>query len=437
MGYGWLKISICLMAFFCLPSVAGALPQKFTLESALVRALEENRDIEVARERLAEFKGLKGEALSGGLPQLTGTGQYLRTWKKPQMSINGMTFVIGRKNTYTTSANVSQLIWDGGKVIHAVKGAKSELNSGIQNIKDAEQQVRLQVKETFYQVLYVDKVIGVLEKQLKQLKSHLSSIRTRFKQGLESDYTLMRQEVEVINLEPQLTDAQQMREFLLNSLKILLVVDPSEDIVLEGSLEYFPGEASPVEELVERSKNDRPDLQAAKYHQDALRHGVGVEKSGYWPTLNFNTALNWTAQSDGWGMPARERKDSLLSTVNLTWPIFEGLKTRSRVKQARSKYFQQSFLTSKLKDTVVKEVEDAHLALTEAKQNYITMQKALNLAKRSTEIASERFSAGLMSQLELFDTINAEAQAEQQYYKAIMDCLVATAGLEKAVGGNL
>ena len=42
-----------------------------------------------------------------------------------------------------------------------------------------------------------------------------------------------------------------------------------------------------------------------------------------------------------------------------------------------------------------------------------------------------------MSQLELNDTIDAQAKAEEQYLRATFDCLVAEAALEAAVGGDL
>jgi hypothetical protein len=42
-----------------------------------------------------------------------------------------------------------------------------------------------------------------------------------------------------------------------------------------------------------------------------------------------------------------------------------------------------------------------------------------------------------MSQLEMNDTITAQAQAEQLYYGAIYECLAAEAALDKAIGGAM
>lgn len=410
---------------------------KITLDEALDRALTANRDIQVAKERLAEIEGLKGEALSEGLPQLTGNASYQRLWRKPKMFINNQIFTIGSNNSYNASAEVSQLLWDGGKVIGAVKAAKTEKARGIEDIRDMEAQIRLNVKQTFYQILYTNKVIEVLERQLNQLKEHLASIQTRFNKGMDSDYTLMRQQVEVNNVEPQIIDAEKMRELLTNSLKILMAVNPEEKIEPAGILAYNPRSLPDAPAMIEKARATRPDLNAQRFHEKTLTHVVTVEKAGYWPSLKFNSTYQWQGQSDNWGVGPNERADSLASSFNLSWPIFDGLKTKSRVDQARAKLMQQRYSTSQLEDSVVREVEDAITSLEKAQAAYRSQLGSFNLAKKATNIASERFESGLMSQLELNDTINAQAQAEQLYLQAVYDCLSAEAVLEKAIGGAL
>jgi outer membrane protein len=408
-----------------------------TLDQAVERGLAENRDIAVARERLTELEGLKGEARSEGLPQLTGTAEYQRTWRKPKMNIEGQYFVVGTDNSFIAGATITQMLWDGGRVFKAVKAAKSELARGIENIRDTESTVRFLVKQTCYEVLYTNKVIDVLDKEQKQLRTHLSSIQTRFNQGIDSDYTLMRQQVQVSNIEPQIIDAKRNREYLLNSLKILLAIPPEDELKITSSFDYRASTIPQIKELVETAKSSRPDLAAEKLRQKSLSQNVGIEKAGYWPKLNASAEFQWQGQSDNMWPGPRERTDSLYTTVSLSWPIFDGLKTHSRVKQAKARLMQQQYMTSQLEDSVARDVRDAYEALMRARESLATQQKSLSLAKKSTAIAGERFEAGLMSQIELNDTINAQATAEQNFLRASFDCMTAEAALEKATGGAL
>lgn len=425
---------IALVAVLLLPMVSHAEVRKITLDEAVARAAAENRDIEMAKERLRQLKGLRGEALSQGLPQITGNGQYQHQWRVPSMSIANQVFKYGNTNQYTVGAQVNQLLFDGGRVFKAVKAAQAELQSGIEKIRSVRQQVEYQVKQTFYSILYTEKMIGVLENRLKDLKGHLSAIQQRYNKGVDSDYTLMRQDVEVANVEPDLIDAQRTKELLLNELKILLVISQEEQIQPVGQFDYIDKSEFSVESLVEKAKTNRPDLQAEKQHLRALEQTIGMEKSAYIPNLNFNTTVYGQGQSQNWTFNNGKHWNALSSSVNLTWNIFDGLKTHSKIQEAKALTNQQRLTTSKLEDEVVKNVHDAHLTLQKARQTLETQKKSLGLARKTAQIASQRFEAGLMSQLELLDTLNSRELAEQQYLKANLDCYTAEAGLRLAIG---
>jgi len=433
--------SLCLcwaaLLALSLPLPAQAETHTMTLDQAVERGLEENRDIAIARERLAEIKGIKGEARAQGLPQLTGVGLYQRMWRKPQVVLGNVAVRMGANNTVQAGVEFDQLLWDGGRVIKAVRAARTEEARGIENIRDAEAQVRYQVKETFYSILYTDKMIAVLNRQLGTLRQHLGAIRTRFSQGVDSDYALLRQQVEVSNIEPQLIDAKRNRELLVNGMKVILAIPQEDDFEPSGSFDYRAQAVPHIEDLMERARLARPDLMAEKLRVKSLEQGVGVERAAYWPQLNFNTTFQWQGLSDDWRIGGNERNDSLSSAVNLSWPIFDGLKTHSRVQQAKARLYQQQWMTSKFEDTVLKEVRDDYEILKRAQEMLRSQQQSLALARKATAIAGERFEAGLMSQIELNDTITAQAQAEQQFLQASVECLVSEAALEKAVGGEL
>lgn len=417
------------------PALAGE--WRLSLDEAVERALAENRDIKIAKERLVELHGLKGEVRSIGLPQLTATGQYQRMWNNPEMTISGQIFKIGTANTYTAEASVSQLLFDGGKIFRAIKAAKIEETRGIETVKDAEAQVKLGTRETFHEILYMDKLIDVLTREHKQLSEHLMSIKARFAKGLESDYALMRQEVQAANIEPQIIDAKRNKELLANAMKVLLAIPQEDSFIASGEFNYKTRALPDIGALSGAAVENRPDLAAEKLRAKSLALNVGIEKSGYVPTLNFNSAYQWQGLSENWSLNDSGESNSLATTLSLSWPIFDGLKTYSRVRQAKARHVQQIYTASIKEDNVIKEVRNVYEILMRSREALASQQKYLKTARRASQIAGERFEAGLMSQLELNDTITSQAVAEQNYLRAALDCLNAEAALEKAVGGEL
>lgn len=429
-------ISICASLSVFVPCVLCAEQWKLTVDAATERAISENRDVAIARERLAEFEGLKGEAISSAIPHVTANASYTRMWRKQEIAIQGQTFSLGTANTYNAGATLTQVLWDG-KVLKAVQAAREELISGMEHTRDVETQIKFIVRQTFYEILYSEKVVSVLEEQLKQLRAHLSSIRARYNKGLDSDYALMRQEVEVSNIEPQLIDSKRRVELLNNMMKVLLAIPPEDIFVANGSLRYMSTGVPDSWDLIDRAKMNRADLAAGKHHEKALEQGVGMEKAGYLPTLNFSSTFLWQGMSEGWHLSANERTDSLQSMFSFSWPIFDGLKTHARVRQARAKLLQQKYSNSQLEDNIVKDVRDSIETLVRSKEALKSQEKSYTLARKATKIAGERFAAGLMSQLELNDTIHAQSKAEQLYLQAVYDCIVSEAALARAVGGEL
>lgn len=438
MRIGSIKFLICIaVVLFASAKSANAEVWKLTLEQSVEKAIAENRDIEVAKQRLIELQGVKGEAASEGLPHITGTGSYQRLWRKAKIFIANTPVEYGSSNTLLSGAEFNQLLFDGGRVFKAIKAAKIEEARGIQNIRDVEVQVRYNIKETFYEILYTDKLISVLEEQLKNLTGHLNAIKTRYNEGLDSDYTLMRQEVEVSNIQPQIIDAKRNRILLVNAIKVLMVIPQEDEFEPMGAFDYRARAFPQLEHLTEVARDDRPSLKAEKLREQSLRYAIDIEKAAFWPKLNFSTTWQWQGYADDWTISKQDRAYTINSMVTMSWPIFEGLKTVSRIKQAKAKHLQQYYNTSQFEDNVVKEVRDVYESLHRAREALASQEKNLNLARKATKIAGERFEAGLMSQLELNDTINSQARAEQNYLRAAFDCLESEAALEKVVGGEL
>lgn len=407
-----------------------------TLDDALIRALAENRDIAVAKARIEELKGMEGEARSMGLPQLSLQGQYQHYWEKPAMNINGQSIAIGSDHTYSAQATATQLLWDGGRVFKAIKAAKSEEARGEEGVRATENQIAFQTNQLYYEILYLGRVHEVLARQLKQLKSHLGSIQQRFNAGIDSDYTLMRQSVEVSNLQPELIDVERRRELATNSLKLLLAIPPADTISLKGTFDYRARALPKIEELIEKAKSTRPDLSAERFREKSLIQNIGAERASYSPTLSLSANYGWQGQTNDWKVGSEEGHKSLLSTATLSWPIFDGFKTSSRVRQAKARLIEQRASTSELEDSVAKDVQDAYFTIRKMREALAAQRESLSLAKKASAIASERFNQGLMSQLEMNDTITAEARAQQLYLRSAYDCLIAEAALDQAVGGE-
>jgi HAE1 family hydrophobic/amphiphilic exporter-1 len=377
-----------------------------------------------------------GEARSGALPQLDFTGGYDRYIKKPQIFLQQQRFTIGVDHTYTAGLALTQPLYAAGKVFEALKAARSETRSGRAELADLQEEIKLQVKKTYYQILLADRTIGITKKTLKQLTDQLATIKARFDKGLESDYTLMRQEVQVSNVEPELALNEQQRVVLENTLKVLLALPVGSNLVLTEDFVFARKGVPEKEELIKTAMDERKDIEASLAHIETLKRMVGIEKGGYLPTLNLVANLDWTGEADHWIIRSQDQFYTADASLQLSWPIFDGLKTHYRVKQARAKLTIEKNNNLRLKDNIESDVASARSKYLESASREAAQKKALTLAQKAVDISSLRFREGLTSQLELNDTILQRDQAEKLHAQAVYDCLDAEATLLRLVGGK-
>jgi outer membrane protein TolC len=124
-------------------------------------------------------------------------------------------------------------------------------------------------------------------------------------------------------------------------------------------------------------------------------------------------------------------------TLALSVPIFDGLATRSRVKQAKSTANQIQIGKEQLLNGIGLEVRAAYLSFVEAKDLLNVQGETVQQAEESLRIANLRYKNGLITNVELTDTELALTQAQTNYSNALNDYIIAIAKLEKATASKL
>ncbi|HUR46466.1 MAG TPA: TolC family protein, partial [Candidatus Saccharimonadales bacterium] len=121
---------------------------------------------------------------------------------------------------------------------------------------------------------------------------------------------------------------------------------------------------------------------------------------------------------------------------SLEIPLFTGGRNRAQLSAQRAAYtetvanYRQTVLTS------FQEVED-QLAAQRLLSNQLAAENAaLVSARRTLEIANNRYQAGLVTYLEVATAQSAELERERQVVRLKAERLTASATLAKALGGG-
>ena len=417
-----------LFAFARVLPAAGA-GGNSNLDQCLEMAYQNNKALLQLEEKINAAQYKIEEARSGFFPQLSFNGSYTRLGRVPGFDVPGMTIDFGTANNYNLVLSLQQPVFTWGKIKNSYDIAKYGLSLTREEYRNTKHEIKLGVTSLFYNVLLAEKLVKVREESIARIEDHLSTVQERYDKGYASEFELLRVKVQLANAKPGLVQAKNLRHLTLDNLKNLLGISLSDSLDLDGSLESEPVVVDQTQ-AEDHAFEDRSELKLTAEQRRIGSKALAVAKAGNKPSL-FGTA-NYEYKrpyysADVW-------KTDWNFTIALSFPLFDGFLTRSRVKQARSDLKQLDITEKQLRDLIRLEISQAVSDLNLARENILSQKESVGQAKEALRIARVQYEKGLLTNLELMDTEFALTVAETNYLQAQSDYLIARAKYERAIG---
>ena len=434
-----MRDALLLAALAALSGPAGAQPMPpepltLTMEQAIDLALKENIDVALAELDLRFFQSRYRQVLGAAVPDLTLSGSYTRNVKKPVAFFGGGKVPVGELNGMQASVGLEQTLYSGGKLRAGLQATKLGVSAGEDSLRAARDETTFAVRRLFYSVLLASVTASIQQDNLASAEEHLRTIQARYKDGVDSDLTVLRQEVEVAGAKPALISARNLLEVGLTLLKDVLKMDVDRPLVLSGEL-ASPGGARPDYEAVVRAALERrPELQAVRKRAAIARAHVRVAAGDMKPHLSIFADYRWQAQSADLSPGPHQRADSAAGGLRLDFPFFTGGEDLERVRQARVEYEKARELEAKAERAVRAELKQDWLAALEARERAQSQETAIAQARKAWEATELRYKAGRVGQLDLTDATLALNRVRTIHAQALSDYWTSMAALEKAAG---
>jgi len=462
------------MAGFWAGPLAGQEPlaapgRPLTLSEAVREAIEGSPRVRTAGYLMEEASGRVSEAWGSVLPSLDLTANYTRN-VSPSVNFLPAIFFnpdagpdeqiavqFGADNQWQSSLMLSQPLFDGRAFV-GVGAAGRYLSLQEEVYRGETQSVVTGVRTAFYDALLAEEQLRLTDNSVSRVRQTLEEMTKLHQAGLASEYDVLRLEVELANLEPNLLRAENARAQARRRLLVELNLDPGEAVEVAGSLATMMlddlagnseanrdilaftgiGEATAApsaEVAVEAALEGRSDLRQLELTEDLRQAEIRAEQADYLPKLSlFGTYGVFSSQNGSPEFFGQPRAYTRQIGVSLTVPVFTGFTRESRVGQLRNALRAARTQTDFARRQTESEVRTLVDQVEESRQRAGAQRLAVGQAERGFEIARAQFREGLGSQLELTDAEVALRQSEFNYAQAVYDYLVAKARLDEATG---
>lgn len=409
-----------------------------TLEDSIHLALSQNPYHLAAVERVKAAKSKIREAAAGFLPSLNAQG--LTTLDEKLFELEFPSFIPGEPpqkvsvdftRDYQFSMSFSLPLFTSGRLVSGYKQAKYNFQSTEEALRQSKHVTVFNTKRAFYGYLLAEEFVKVAEEAVEVTEKHFKNVNSLYKVGIASKFDLLRSEVQVANLKPQLIKARNNLKIAELSLKTLLGLDLSKSVKIKGDLAYEAFEPD-LEACLTRALLNRPEISQLRYQKQMAGEALKLARAVNLPTLALAGTYNF------WADKLNFRKDIWQSyyAVNLvlTVPLFNGFTTSARVAQSKAMIKEIELIRKGLRDVVKFEVRQAILRIKEAKESLLSQEKNVEQAQESLRIAELNFSEGLATTLDVSSVQAALSQAKTNYSQALYDYVISLAELDKAMG---
>jgi outer membrane protein TolC len=353
---------------------------------------------------------------------------------KPEPSEGGSEGIsVGRDNNWSLGFSagmplINASLWKS----LAISGLDVEL--AIEQARSSKIDMANQVKKSYYGVMLANDSYRVFKDSYDNAMENYRDIKNKYDQGLVAEYDLIRADVAVKNLEPNMLQAESAVTLAKWQLKALLGIDLELSVECEGMLEdyktlLFDDYLSTDTALAGNTNLKQIDLQSSQ-----LKKTLEMQKLDFLPTLSLSAAYNWSAMNNDFKFKNYQWNPFSIVGLSLSIPIYSGGSRIQRMNQTRVTMNQLAIQRDDTKRNLQLAVKQYMDNMNTCLKRYEAARRGVGQAERGQLIAQKRYETGAGTLLELNDSELALTQSRLNYNQAIYDYVVAKADLEKILG---
>lgn len=433
-----------------------------TLNDAIELALNNNKSIKIAQEKVKAQSAGKGVSWASFLPSLSLSGSYTRlaTSQGLPMSISipgkirfpvydtlgnmiGITDSIPttiatitetlnlvNKDNYSLDANVTQTLFTWGKLINAYQIAGLSLDIEKESYQKALEDLKLQVLQSFYQTMLADKGVKLMTESYEQMQRHIEQIDKLYKNGMVGQLDLLRAKVQLSNLRSQLIRIENMRVIAYSALKISLGLELERPVTLQDNF-VFEGYEISLDDAIQTALQERSDIKNMRRTVSIAQKALAIQRTANLPSIfsafNYSYAKPRSVMEQDWG-------NSWNATIGASMPLSLGGANLYKMKQSKAQLNQAKFGLALLEDGIKLDVKSNYFNFEQEKEILSYQAENVQTAEQALVLAEEKYQNGLITNLEYIDTQLALTQAKFDQLNSIANCITSKAKLLNAIG---
>jgi len=395
-----------------------------TLDEAMAAAEDNNLDLALSREQALQVGTLKGQAWSALAPWVVVSGTWTRNERAIEWDLAAtlpeemLTFidpddleptVIQAQQYWSGNASVVQPLFSG-EALPTLRGTYAMTRAAEHEADMARLRVRAGAAQAFYGLASSREALRLAEAAVVNAGHQLELAERQVAAGVAPERAAIQARLGVSVAERQVAMVREQLAQAAWSFTRLTGLQPPE--VLE--LPDLPPLPASFEEAMADALSRRPDLRAAAERSTVAEYQRSVEIGSFLPDLNARFTWSYN-QVPPFG---DEDKTPWMFVASADWTLFAGGYRRAKLAESASGLRLAGLAWQRAEETATEEVRFAWERLERARSSSGAVERELELATASLDLAQRAFGAGSGTWLEVEE---ARLMVDQAHLNELLD----------------
>jgi outer membrane protein len=420
--------AVLLMAFVGAPPALAD-----TMEAALVRAYQNNPQLNAQRASVRFTDENVPQALSGYRPRVAITGsagfQYTDTNSTQGGSANAIvrTEIHGANPPRSVGATVSQTLFNGQQTANKTRVAESQVSGAREALRVLEQTVLLSAATIYMDYLRDSAIVEVQRSNVRVLEQTLKQTKDRFNVGEVTRTDVAQSEAQLAAGRTQALTAESNLTTTRSNFRRIIGNEP-EQLAPGSPVDRFLPGALPT--AIDLGLTENPNVTAAMFGIDVNYLQVKVNEGALLPTVTLLTSVQQSYEQT----MTNYRAFGASVLAQLTVPVYQGGAEYSLIRQSKETLAQQRLALEQVRDQTRANVVTAWGQLVAGRAQVSSAQSQVSASEIALNGVREEAKAGQRTTLDVLNAQQALVNARVALVTAQHDRVVASYAVLNSVG---
>ncbi|PJG56496.1 channel protein TolC [Bradyrhizobium forestalis] len=397
-----------------------------TIEAALVRAYQNNPQLNAQRAQVRSTDENVPQALSGYRPRvsLTASAGYQYSDFKSSTTSDP---VNGTGIPRSVGLTASQTLYNGNQTANRTRAAESQVSGAREGLRVLDQSVLLQAATTYMDYLRDAATLEVQRSNVRVLEQTLKQTRDRFNVGEVTRTDVAQSEAQLAAGKTQALTAEANLTTTRANFRRIIGNEPSN---------LAPG--SPVDRFlpptlaaaVELALVENPNVTAGMYGIDVNHLQVKINEGALLPTVTLQASVTQAFEQS----LIQYRSFGASAVAQLSAPIYQGGAEYALIRQSKENLAQQRLNLETTRDQARATVVQTWGQLQASKAQVQSAQAQVTASEIALNGVREEAKAGQRTTLDVLNAQQALVNARVALVTAQHDRVVASYSVLSAVG---